>query len=76
MKKIVLATALFTLLLSCSNSNEGTSATDTTGTTNPTAIDTTQHPTGITNSNVISTDTAAMNVENTNPAGRDSVNRQ
>jgi hypothetical protein len=75
MKKILSATALFLLMMSCANSGDNGGSTDTTGTTNPSAIDTTQHPNGMTNGSVISTDTAHMNVDNTgNVNGGDSSN--
>lgn len=56
MKKFVVIMGLSLLVVSCGNNSN---------TENPSAIDTTQHPTGITNSNVISTDTAAMKVDST-----------
>lgn len=69
MKKLCIASTLFIALSSCggnsSNNNETTgNTTDSTGLTNPTAIDTTKHPGGMVNSSVISTDTAAMNTSN------------
>ena len=69
MKKVCVVTVLFIAISSCSGSSSGHNAdtgntTDTSGLTNPTAIDTTKHPTGMDNSNVISTDTAAMNTSN------------
>jgi len=68
MKKILIASVLFTVLYSCSgntadNITSGNTA-DSAGLTNPITIDTTKHPTGVDNSSVISTDTAAMNVQN------------
>jgi hypothetical protein len=41
----------------------------------PSAIDTTAHPTGVNEGAVISTDTAAYNVENTNPDGRERLEK-
>ena len=69
MKKLCVVTVLIIAISSCSGSSSGNNAdagntTDTSGLTNPTAIDTTKHPTGMDNSNVISTDTAAMNTSN------------
>lgn len=68
MKKLCIVSAVFLLLSSCSNSTTNDEAksnsTDSGGLTNPTAIDTTKHPSGVDNSSVISTDTAAMNVQN------------
>ena len=68
MKKLCVVTVLFIAISSCSGSSSGNgdtgNTTDTSGLTNPTAIDTTKHPTGMDNSNVISTDTAAMNTSN------------
>lgn len=69
MKKIWISLFLFIALSSYScNSSENNAAagdtTDSSGLTNPTAIDTTKHPTGMDNSSVISTDTAAMNTSN------------
>lgn len=71
MRKSIVALALFTALYSCGGSTSGnnaaagsSTAADSVGLTNPTAIDTTKHPTGMDNSSVISTDTAAMNVQN------------
>ena len=77
MKKILSAVALVILMMSCNNSGQNTNTRDTTGNTNPTAIDTTQHPNGMTNGNVISTDTASMNVDNVgNAQGGDTSNQQ
>lgn len=69
MKKISLVSALFIVLTSCGNSTGDNDAangnsTDSAGLTNPSAIDTTKHPTGMDNSSAISTDTAAMNTSN------------
>ena len=69
MKRLYVVSVLFIAMSSCSGSSSGNNAdtgntTDTAGLTNPTAIDTTKHPTGMDNSNVISTDTAAMNTSN------------
>lgn len=69
MKKLCVVTVLFIAISSCGGSSSGSNAntgntSDTSGLTNPTAIDTTKHPTGMDNSNVISTDTAAMNTSN------------
>lgn len=69
MKKYFIVSALIITLYSCSGNTADNAAangntTDSTGLTNPTAIDTTKHPTGVDNSSVISTDTAAMNVQN------------
>ncbi len=66
MKKVLIASALLIVLYSCSgnSSDNATNTTDSTGLTNPTAIDTVKHPSGMDNSSVISTDTAAMNVQN------------
>lgn len=68
MKKIFIASASLFFLYSCSGNSSGNAgdnnAADSAGLTNPTAIDTTKHPTGMDNSSVISTDTAAMNVQN------------
>lgn len=69
MKKPALVLVLFIALTSCGGDSSGNNAatgndTDSAGLTNPTAIDTTKHPTGMDNSNVISTDTAAMNTSN------------
>ena len=66
MKKLFVISALV-VLSSCGNADNdaaSTSNSDTTGLTNPTAIDTIKHPSGVDNSAVISTDTAAMNVQN------------
>ncbi len=77
MKKTLLAAALFLVMMSCNNPSDNGNGTDTTGTTNPSAIDTTQHPNGMTNGSVISTDTAHVNVDNTgNVQGGDSSNQQ
>ncbi|MEI6947957.1 hypothetical protein V9K67_12240 [Paraflavisolibacter sp. H34] len=46
-------------LWSCGG-NDNNTANEAPATENPSAIDTTQHPTGITSGSVISTDTAAM----------------
>ncbi|MDB5248822.1 MAG: hypothetical protein JWQ40_3216 [Segetibacter sp.] len=68
MKKLLIGSALFIVLSACggNSTEEATDAntTDSVGLTNPTAIDTTKHPSGLDNSNVISTDTAAMNTQN------------
>lgn len=69
MKELSIVTIMFIVFTSCSGSSSGNNATtgdntDSAGLTNPTAIDTTKHPTGMDNSNVISTDTAAMNTTN------------
>jgi len=67
MKKVLIASALLIALYGCSGNssdNATTNTTDSTGLTNPTAIDTVKHPSGMDNSSVISTDTAAMNVQN------------
>lgn len=68
MKKMFIASALLASLYGCSGSSSGNAADnnaiDGAGLTNPTAIDTTKHPSGMDNSSVISTDTAAMNVQN------------
>ncbi len=68
MKKLIIVSVLFIALNSCGGSSDDNAAngntTDSAGLTNPTAIDTTKHPTGMDNSSVISTDTAAMNVQN------------
>jgi hypothetical protein len=76
MKKILSASALFLIMMSCGNSgNNVPGTTDTGESANPSAIDTTQHPNGMTSGSVISTDTASMNVENVgNPHGGDSSN--
>lgn len=67
MKKLLSVSALLISLYSCSGSssdNNANNTTDSAGLTNPTAIDTTKHPSGVDNSSVISTDTAAINVQN------------
>lgn len=70
MKKLLSASALFILLMSCTNSSDSTTVTDSTS-ANPSAIDTTQQPNG----SVMSTDTTSMNVDNTgNVDGGDSSN--
>ena len=65
MKKMMIISFLVIGLASCNN-NAGDNThdgADSGGLTNPTAIDTTKHPSGMENSSVISTDTAAMNVQ-------------
>ena len=70
MKKLLSASTLFVLLMSCTNSSDSTTITDSTS-ANPPAIDTTQQPNG----SVMSTDTTSMNVDNTgNVDGGDSSN--
>ena len=70
MKKLLIGSALFIALSGCGGGGDSTkeatdaNTTDSVGLTNPTAIDTTKHPSGLDNSNVISTDTAAMNTQN------------
>ena len=65
MKKIWIGLLVIVALDSCSgNSSNNSETTDNPGLTNPSAIDTTKHPSGMDNSNVISTDTAAMNTSN------------
>jgi outer membrane PBP1 activator LpoA protein len=72
MKKILSVMTAAVLLAACGNSNtettesteSTTAANDSTGLTNPIAIDTVKHPAGMSNQNVISTDTAAMNTQN------------
>ena len=69
MKKTIIASFLLVALNSCGGSSSDNNevagdTTNNTGLTNPTAIDTTKHPSGVDNSNVISTDTAAMNTSN------------
>lgn len=69
MKKLFIVSALFIALSGCNGNSPDNDAvnnhtTDSAGLSNPTAIDTTKHPTGMDNSSVISTDTAAMNVQN------------
>lgn len=67
MKKLLVVSVLFVALYSCNGSSSDSAAnnsTDSAGLTNPTAIDTTKHPSGVDNSSVISTDTAAMNTQN------------
>ena len=49
--------------MSCNSNTPKEDSSENANRTNPSAIDTTQHPTGITNGNVISTDTAAMNTK-------------
>jgi hypothetical protein len=75
MKRIIVAMAVTAFIASCNESGNSNTTNDSAGQTNPTAIDTTQHPNGMTNGSVISTDTASMNVNNVNPAGRDSANK-
>ncbi len=71
MKKFCIISALFISLTSCNSTNNDEdnnnkdNTADSSGLTNPSAIDTVKHPTGMDNSSVISTDTAAMNVQNT-----------
>ena len=72
MKKIFISSVLLALLYSCSGNS---ASNNTTGLTNPTAVDTTKHPSGMDNSSVISTDTAAMNVQNSYKK-RDSAQRK
>jgi hypothetical protein len=71
MKRLCMVSMLFIAITSCGGNSSDNDATNTTGNTtdtggltNPTAIDTTKHPTGMDNSSVISTDTAAMNTSN------------
>jgi hypothetical protein len=64
MKKLVMISALFIGLSACNSGGSAANDTDSGGLTNPTAIDTTKHPSGMENSSVISTDTAAMNMQN------------
>jgi hypothetical protein len=66
MNKLIIASLLLISFCSCgaSSSDNNNTTTDGAGLTNPTAIDTTKHPSGMDNSSVISTDTAAMNVQN------------
>ena len=77
MKKAILASAMFILLLSCNNAanDEASTGDSTTLNNTPSAIDTTQHPNGITSGSVISTDTASMNVENMRATNPDSASR-
>jgi hypothetical protein len=67
MKKIITALACTVYLMSCNN--------EKTGEEKPSSIDTTAHPTGVNEGAVISTDTAAYNVENTNPDGREKLDK-
>jgi hypothetical protein len=68
MKKLCIVCFSFVAFAACNNSSSdsagGGDTTSESGLTNPTAIDTTKHPTGVDNSSVISTDTAAMNTSN------------
>jgi hypothetical protein len=80
MKKICFGSFLLIALASCGSSPSDNNAvagdtTNNAGLTNPTAIDTTKHPTGMDNSSVISTDTAAMNTSNAYKKA-DSANKQ
>jgi hypothetical protein len=63
--KIFFATCgLIFLLAGCAGNNENkTSTEEGAGSGNPSAIDTTKHPSGMSHSNVISTDTAAMRID-------------
>lgn len=65
MKHMLIVFALVATLSGCGHGTaEKANSTDSGGLTNPTAIDTTKHPSGVDNSSVISTDTAAMNMQN------------
>jgi hypothetical protein len=72
MKKIIIAFACAVYIMSCNSENTSgeAEAEDV-----PSSVDTTAHPTGVNEGAVISTDTAAYNVENTNPGGRDSLEK-
>lgn len=78
MKKYILALACAVYLMSCNNEKTGgdEKVEGETGVEEvPSAIDTTAHPTGVNEGAVISTDTAAYNVENTNPNGRENLEK-
>jgi len=79
MKISLVLSVVFFLSAGCNNSTTTNDAkrdsTDTVGLTNPSAIDTTKHPSGMDNSSVTSTDTAAMNVQNTLKKA-DSISKQ
>lgn len=68
MRKLLAFSVFFITIASCNGTTDNNAATgdttNNTGLTNPSAIDTTQHPNGITTGDVISTDTAAMNTQN------------
>lgn len=74
MRKLLVFSALLIALASCNgNTSKESTSGDTTkkaGLTNPSAIDTTEHPNGITNGDVISTDTSAMNVQKSIDKGK------
>ena len=72
MKNIIIVLACTVYLMSCNNEKAGN---ETKVDEVPSAIDTTTHPTGVNEGAVISTDTAAYNVENTNPDGRERLER-
>lgn len=70
-----MASALFIAFAGCNSNGSSDKAaerdtTNAAGMTNPSAIDTTQHPNGMTNGDVISTDTAAMNVQKSIDKGK------
>lgn len=78
MKKYILALACAFYLMSCNNENTGgdEKAGGEAGVEEvPSAIDTTAHPTGVNEGAVISTDTAAYNPQNTNPDGREKLEK-
>jgi hypothetical protein len=78
MRKIILALTCTIYLMSCNNENSGSGEKpggEAGAEEVPKAIDTTKHPTGINEGAVISTDTAAYNVENTNPDGREKLDK-
>ena len=70
MKNLIIALACTVYLMSCNNEKTGNETEDV-----PSAVDTTAHPTGVNEGAVISTDTAAYNVENTNPDGRENLQK-
>lgn len=79
MKKLLIISSFYLVLISC-NSNtsaNGAAATDSTGAglTSPAAIDSTASANGMTNSSVISTDTAAMNTNNAINKAKDSLRK-